>query len=82
MDVEPVPILRELTVPALWLFGDAGLDALSPVQASVRALETLRASGKPYEIHTFPGADHSLQKKGTDAVFKPVLLDWLKRNVR
>lgn len=81
MDVDPVPILRDLPMPILWLFGDPALDGLCPVEASMKALDSLRAAGKPYEVHSFPGADHSLQVRGKDAAYRPVLAAWLSRHV-
>jgi pimeloyl-ACP methyl ester carboxylesterase len=80
MDVDPVPVLRELSMPVLWLYGDPSIDRFCPVNASMQALASLKAAGKPYEVQSFPGADHSLQVKGTHAVFQPVLTEWLVRH--
>ena len=81
MDVDPVPVLRELSMPILWLYGDPPIDRFCPVKASMEALEVLKTAGKPYDVQSFAGADHSLQMKGTDAVFLPVLTQWLERHV-
>ena len=56
---DPVPSLRALDVPALWLLGE--LDRSIPVPETVRILEALQDSGKPFQLRVFPGADHSLR---------------------
>ncbi len=55
---DPVPVLRELDTPALWL---VGLDDRSiPVQLTLQNLERLKASGRPFEWRTYAGLGHSL----------------------
>ena len=81
MDFDPVPVLEELKIPTIWLFGDPDLDRFGPVRQSVEVLERLRASGKDYEIKIFPGADHSLQLKHGEAPFEAPLLAWLKNRL-
>jgi pimeloyl-ACP methyl ester carboxylesterase len=81
MDMDPVPVLRELSIPVLWLYGDPSIDRFCPVNASMQALEALKMAGKPYDVQSFAGADHSLQMKGTDATFRPLLTQWLERHV-
>lgn len=55
---DPVPVLRELDTPALWLLG---LDDRSiPVELTVKNLERLKASGRPFEWRTYEGLGHSL----------------------
>lgn len=78
MDFDPVPLLRRLDIPVIWLFGDPELDRFGPVRRSIEVLESLRASGKDYELHMFPGADHSLQVRGRDAPFRAPLAAWLR----
>jgi pimeloyl-ACP methyl ester carboxylesterase len=83
MDFDPVPLLQESSVPAIWLFGDPDIDRFAPVRQSADALEALRAGGKEYEIHLFPGADHSLQLPGGQAApFRSPLADWLRRQLQ
>jgi heat shock protein HslJ/pimeloyl-ACP methyl ester carboxylesterase len=86
IDFNPVPVLRELSVPAMWIFGDPARDRFAPVQASVDALRELNNSGKEYEIKVYPGTDHSLQKDGggisglwnRKPVFEDDLFAWLE----
>jgi len=80
MDFDPVPVLRELETPAIWLFGDAELDHLSPVRQSTATLEELRGSGKDYEVRVFPGADHSLQMGKKEAPWRAPVADWLRKH--
>ena len=60
IDFDPRPFLGELSVPVLWLFGDAEYDHLGPVATSIRNLEVLHEQGKDYTIHQFPGTDHNI----------------------
>ena len=72
------PILERLDVPTLWIFGDPALDRLGPVSLSLERLERLRASGKPYTIKSFSGADHSLQlARGGEVPLQNVVAGWL-----
>ena len=55
---DPVPVLRELNTPALWLLG---LDDRSiPVELTLQNLERLKASGHPFEWRTYEGLGHGL----------------------
>ncbi|HYL76049.1 MAG TPA: alpha/beta fold hydrolase [Bryobacteraceae bacterium] len=60
MNYDPVATLRKLTVPALFLFGDA--DQLVPVPKSVEIInQTLTAIHHPdFTIRVFPGVDHGM----------------------
>jgi heat shock protein HslJ/pimeloyl-ACP methyl ester carboxylesterase len=85
IDYDPVPVLRETGVPAMWIFGDPALDRYAPVQASMETLLKLKASGKDYRLKVYHDTDHSLhgQKQGItalwkrDAVFEADLFAWL-----
>jgi uncharacterized protein len=55
---DPVPLLRSLTIPTLWLFG--GDDRFVPTRECRPILAELRASGATTEDAEFPGATHSL----------------------
>ena len=60
MNYDPVATLRKLTVPTLFLFGDA--DQLVPVAKSVEIInQTLTASHHPdFTVRVFPGVDHGM----------------------
>jgi dienelactone hydrolase len=55
---DPRPVLRELDVTALWLYGDS--DASIPVRNSVSVIEGLASEGKPFQYKLFARADHLL----------------------
>jgi len=84
---DPRIALRKLSVPALFVFGDA--DELVPVPASVSIIEsTLRESGhRRAEIKVFPGADHTIRVAQSNGrrTYAPGYLetmeDWLRRTV-
>jgi uncharacterized protein len=67
MTYDPVPALRALRVPVLFLFGDE--DRLVPVGKSVSVIrQVLTDSGnRDFTIQVFPGADHSMRLVGGDA---------------
>lgn len=79
MDVDPIPIWRALRAPALFLFGDPALDRSSPVAASLKAVEGLRAACGDVEVRSFVGADHSLKQAGKDAPIVGPIVAWLRR---
>jgi dienelactone hydrolase len=55
---DPVPDLRVLNAPGLWLQGDR--DWSLPAIRSVTLLRALHDAGKPYEVRVFPGAGHAI----------------------
>jgi dienelactone hydrolase len=57
--VDPIPWIRALRIPVLWLYG--GLDQHIPSRLSVRRLAPLAAEpGRAFTIETFPHANHAL----------------------
>lgn len=61
---DPEPVLRQLSVPSLWLLGSA--DRSVPTSLSVRTLEHLRQNNnRPIDIQVYPDGDHSLRHAGT-----------------
>lgn len=55
---DPLPVLRNLRVPQLWLLGADDLDA--PSAETGRRLAALAAAGRPIAALLFPGAEHGL----------------------
>jgi pimeloyl-ACP methyl ester carboxylesterase len=84
---DPRIALRKLSVPALFVFGDA--DELVPVPESVSIIEsTLRESGHQRAvIKVLPGADHVIRVVQSDGrrTYAPGYLemmeDWLARTL-
>jgi len=79
LDYDPVPLLEQLPIPRLSLFGDPRYDRFGPVQLSVDRLNAMRDSGKDYEIVVFTGADHNLRfvDGGKEAPFEDTISAWL-----
>src|SRR4051794_22827512 len=62
--VDPIPWIRKLRVPALWLYG--GLDKHIPSRLSVRRLEPVAAeSGRDFSIDVYRNANHALVETRT-----------------
>jgi pimeloyl-ACP methyl ester carboxylesterase len=55
---DPLPVLREVNTPTLWLLGDD--DRSIPVRDTVANLTSLKAAGRPFNWRTYPGLGHSL----------------------
>ena len=55
---DPVPVLREVKTPTLWLLGTD--DRSIPVRDTVANLTALKAEGRPFDWHLYPGLGHSL----------------------
>lgn len=55
---DPVPVLRSLDVPTLWLLGAE--DRLVPTRVCVGVLDRLREAGARAEYVVYPGEDHGL----------------------
>lgn len=63
---DPMPVLRELNTPTLWLFG---LDDRSiPIESTLANLKTLSAGGRPFEWRTYDGLGHELSPRIWDDV--------------
>jgi uncharacterized protein len=65
---DPVPALRALRVPALFLFGDH--DRLIPVEESVAVIQRVLAEGKQrdFTIRVFPNVDHEMRLVTSEAM--------------
>lgn len=62
---DPMPVLRNLAVPQLWLLGGEDRDA--PPGETVRRLIALKKAGRPIDYVVFPNADHGLYEFETKA---------------
>ena len=84
LNYDPVPALRKLAVPALFLFGDQ--DELVPVPKSVEIIRTALSEppDRDFTIKVFPGADHGIYvtNAGGTRSYAPGYLDairdWLR----
>jgi pimeloyl-ACP methyl ester carboxylesterase len=84
---DPVPALRALRVPALFLFGDH--DRLIPVEESVAVLQRVLAEDKHhgFTIRVFPNVDHEMRlvtseaMRAVDPEYLMTMRDWLSTHV-
>jgi uncharacterized protein len=84
---DPVPALRALRVPALFLFGNH--DQLIPVDGSVAVIQRVLAEDKhrDFTIWVFPNVDHEMRlvtREATGAIdpeYLKTMRDWLSTHV-
>ena len=84
---DPVPALRALRVPALFLFGDQ--DQLIPVKESVSIIRGVLAENSQHDfaIREFPNDDHQMRLDTKDAYgeidpeYLQTMREWLKNKV-
>lgn len=62
---DPLPVLSNLDVPQLWLFG--GQDRDAPPFETLRRLDVLKQAGRPIATFVFAHADHGMYAFETDA---------------
>jgi len=55
---DPMPTLRAVKYPQLWILGEDDLEA--PSAETSRRIKTLRAEGKPITLALFPHAEHGM----------------------
>jgi len=79
---DPVPLLAQMTVPGIWLYGRQ--DRSQPAEKSAATLERLRRTkGKDFTVVLFPHAGHGLlDVPPTDPRAMPTLLAWIQKQVR
>lgn len=87
-DYDPMPVLRTLRTPQLWVLG--GDDIEAPSQETQKRLAALGRAGRPITSVVFPQADHGIlefeknakgerQHTRTADGYLRMLLDWIKR---
>jgi uncharacterized protein len=59
-DYDPMPVLRKLQTPQLWILGKEDIDA--PYLETHRRLSALRQAGAPISIVTYPDVEHGLYR--------------------
>jgi pimeloyl-ACP methyl ester carboxylesterase len=69
-DHDPMPVLRNLDTPQLWILGED--DSEAPSAETARRLRTLIAQGRPITLAVFPHADHGIYEYETGADGKRV----------
>jgi hypothetical protein len=71
---DPIAALRAAQAPAIWLL--AAEDRLVPTRVCLPIIESLRAEGHRYAVHTYPGHGHELA--GT-SIYLADVAAWLVR---
>lgn len=72
--IDPKVALSDLTIPALWIFGEK--DIQIPTKVCIEHLNDLKAVGKPYEYILFPSLGHNTAAAGTTAPVD-IALQWI-----
>lgn len=65
LQYDPMPVLRTLEAPQLWILGGDDLDA--PSTETARRLEVLAREGRPIATAVFPHAEHGIYEYETTA---------------
>jgi len=87
-DYDPMPVLRTLKTPQLWMLG--GDDIEAPSEETQKRLTALGRAGRPITSVVFPQADHGILEFEKDAKgerqhtrtaegYVRMQLDWIKR---
>lgn len=58
LQYDPMPVLRHLDTPQLWILG--GEDADAPSRETIRRLCGLQQQGRPIDLAVFPRAEHGI----------------------
>jgi pimeloyl-ACP methyl ester carboxylesterase len=58
LQYDPMPVLRNLDVPQLWILG--GEDADAPSAETIKRLCDLQGQGRPISLAVFPHAEHGI----------------------
>src|SRR5690606_16777403 len=60
---DPMPVLRNLAVPQLWILAENDIDA--PSAETARRLKSLAAEGRPITTVLFPRTEHGIYEYET-----------------
>jgi pimeloyl-ACP methyl ester carboxylesterase len=85
---DPMPVLRRLETPQLWVLGAEDIDA--PVAETVRRLRALKKEGRPIAAVVYPHAEHGMYEFEVDATgerlslrqpatYFPLMCDFIRR---
>ena len=85
---DPMPVLRGLDVPQLWILGADDIDA--PIAETVLRLRSLMRARRPITIAIYPRAEHGINEYELDAAgvrhslrqpatYLPLMCDFIRR---
>jgi uncharacterized protein len=88
---DPMPVLRRLNVPQLWILAADDIDA--PPAETLRRLKSLEAESKPLTVVVYPRTEHGLYEYEVDAdgarlstrqpaTYLPLLQDFIRGKSR
>ncbi len=60
LQYDPMPVLRHLATPQLWILG--GEDADAPSAETIKRLRALQRAGRPIMLAVYPHAEHGMYK--------------------
>lgn len=70
---DPIPYLKNSSIPIFWIFGDPELDKLAPINQSIDNVQKLRNEGKSYTVFQYDGQGHNIK----ESAYEKDLFDWL-----
>jgi dienelactone hydrolase len=79
ISTDPKVALRNITAPALWLFG--GKDIQIPVKLCIEQINTLKSEGKPFEYTLFSNLGHNTGFTD-DKTPVQVAIKWIKEKTK
>ena len=88
---DPMPVLRRLDVPQLWILAADDIDA--PIGETLRRLRSLQADGRPISVVVYPRAEHGMYEFEVDpsgerlstrqpATYLPLMRDFIRGKLR
>jgi uncharacterized protein len=81
-DFDPIPYLRKMSIPSIWLLG--GQDRIIPAPRSAQIVRDIAAQmGHPFTVVMYPDADHGLRPPGSRqrVDYWQDLLPWLDQQL-
>jgi pimeloyl-ACP methyl ester carboxylesterase len=64
LQYDPMPVLRNLDTPQLWILG--GEDADAPSAETIKRLRALQQTGRPITLAVYPAAEHGMYEFETE----------------
>jgi pimeloyl-ACP methyl ester carboxylesterase len=64
LQYDPMPVLRNLDTPQLWILG--GEDADAPSAETIKRLRALQQTGRPITLAVYPDAEHGMYEFETE----------------
>ena len=72
LDFDPIPLIKRIDTPVLWIFGDPDIDRFSPVELSLDRVTALKTQGASYQIIQIDGVGHTLEPEHGTNIYTPI----------